>query len=54
MGSSPCFAYGRTFPNVAAPMKEITRLINKQVFGEATYKTQDALAVIDRAHKDRE
>jgi hypothetical protein len=40
--------------NFAAPMTEIARLIKKQVFSEATYKTQDALAAIDCAHKDRE
>jgi len=38
-------------PQVSVPLKEITLLINKHVFGEASKQTQDALAEIDSEHE---
>lgn len=41
-------------PNVAEPLHEVTRLINKHVFGEALPETKDALQVIDEKHDQRD
>jgi hypothetical protein len=41
-------------PEVSDPLREITRLINKHVFGEASKQTQIALAAIVSQHEKRE
>ena len=41
-------------PEVSNPLREITELINKHVFGEAMKETQDALAAIVSEHEKRE
>jgi hypothetical protein len=41
-------------PEVSEPLREITRLINKHVFGEATERTQNALADVLSEHKYRD
>jgi hypothetical protein len=41
-------------PEVSDPLREITELINKHVFGEALKETQDALAEIVSEHEKRE
>ena len=41
-------------PEVSDPLREITELINKHVFGEAIKETQDALAEIVSKHGQRE
>jgi len=41
-------------PEVSEPLRDITRLINKHVFGEATERTQNALAEILLEHKKRD
>jgi hypothetical protein len=41
-------------PQVSDPLREITRLINKHVFGEATAKTQRAFQGVVSVHVNRE
>jgi hypothetical protein len=41
-------------PEVTEPLREITRLINKHVFGEATERTQNALADVLSEHGRRD
>ncbi len=41
-------------PQVSDPLREITRIINKHVFGEASAETRRALQEIVSAHEDQE
>lgn len=44
----------RMRPEVSEPLRDITRQINKHVFGEATERTRNALAEILLEHKKRD